>query len=54
MEAPPVGNSESSYFDVNNLSYRQFMNRPLTPELGPLGDNWEKAFTEKGEPYFIE
>ena len=22
--------------------------------LGPLPPNWEKAFTEKGEPYFID
>ncbi|CAG0922366.1 unnamed protein product [Notodromas monacha] len=53
MEAPPA-NAEAPYFDAASASYRQFMNRPLTPELGPLGDNWEKAFTEKGEPYFID
>lgn len=23
-------------------------------ELGPLPDNWEMAYTEKGEVYFIE
>ena len=23
-------------------------------DLGPLPPNWEQAFTEKGEPYFIE
>ena len=22
--------------------------------LGPLPPNWEKAYTEKGEPYFID
>lgn len=25
-----------------------------TDELGPLPDNWEMAYTEKGEVYFIE
>ena len=23
-------------------------------ELGPLPSNWEKAYTDKGEPYFID
>lgn len=23
-------------------------------DLGPLPENWEKAYTEDGEPYFIE
>ena len=29
---------------------------PETPtsELGPLPDNWERAFTEFGESYFIK
>lgn len=26
----------------------------FTSDLGPLPSNWEKAFTEKGEIYFIE
>lgn len=26
----------------------------LCDELGPLPDNWEMAYTEKGEVYFIE
>ena len=27
---------------------------PNGGDLGPLPPNWEQAFTEKGEPYFIE
>lgn len=27
---------------------------PNEEELGPLPDNWEMAYTEKGEVYFIE
>ncbi|KAG1659665.1 Membrane-associated guanylate kinase, WW and PDZ domain-containing protein 2 [Nymphon striatum] len=27
---------------------------PGIPELGPLPDGWEKAYTETGEPYFID
>ena len=27
---------------------------PTTGELGPLPPNWEKAYTENGEPYYIE
>ena len=28
--------------------------RSLTPEVGPLPANWEKAVTENGETYFID
>lgn len=28
--------------------------KPENDELGPLPDNWEMAYTEKGEVYFIE
>lgn len=27
---------------------------PLLLDLGPLPPKWEKAYTEKGEVYFIE
>lgn len=27
---------------------------PTSGELGPLPYNWEKAYTENGEPYYIE
>ena len=34
---------------VNTESNQDFNN-----DLGPLPSNWEKAYTEKGEIYFIE
>jgi hypothetical protein len=27
---------------------------PPDGDLGPLPPNWEQAYTDKGEPYFIE
>lgn len=30
------------------------ISKPEDDELGPLPDNWEMAYTEKGEVYFIE
>lgn len=29
-------------------------NQDFNNDLGPLPSNWEKAYTEKGEIYFIE
>lgn len=38
-----------NYFDNNDPN-----SDPLLLDLGPLPPKWEKAYTEKGEVYFIE
>ncbi|CAM1323212.1 Uncharacterised protein g8324 [Pycnogonum litorale] len=38
---------------INSMS-SDGQNESGTPELGPLPDGWEKAYTETGEPYFID
>lgn len=46
--------SSNSYND-HDVKDPNFKDDPGTPtELGPLSANWEKAYTENGEPYFID
>lgn len=55
-EMPPSCPSETS-----TDAPKEETEPPISPpkpdendELGPLPDNWEMAYTEKGEVYFIE
>lgn len=45
---PPLPGSPPSYTHASEC--------PDSPraDLGPLPSNWEKAYTERGEVYFIE
>lgn len=59
--AAPICNNNSIGGSNNNMSipsYREdgggAMGGLSEAELGPLPQNWEKAYTERGEVYFIE
>lgn len=56
-KAPSYGviNASSSTTDGSQQTHTH-LSRPPTEEdpLGPLADNWEMAYTENGELYFIE
>ena len=44
--APPDSNAHRANFTSEG--------GPEGEDLGPLPSNWEKAYTDKGEPYFID
>ncbi|CAG0894940.1 unnamed protein product, partial [Darwinula stevensoni] len=48
-----AGEMPSQMQQQQQSEYSDGHQRSLTPELGPLPAAWEKAFTEQGEPYFI-
>lgn len=59
--APAPHNNNNSNNNNGNMaipSYREdgggAMGGLSEAELGPLPQNWEKAYTERGEVYFIE
>nr|XP_042895445.1 membrane-associated guanylate kinase, WW and PDZ domain-containing protein 3 isoform X1 [Parasteatoda tepidariorum]XP_042895446.1 membrane-associated guanylate kinase, WW and PDZ domain-containing protein 3 isoform X2 [Parasteatoda tepidariorum] len=63
---PPMSNNTPSSTPVSGFSYLGYQNCNSTAtidsvqcgnsscDLGPLPDNWERAFTSNGEPYFID
>lgn len=52
---PVSGFSYLGYQNCNSVTTTDSMQcGSALCDLGPLPDNWEKAFTSNGEPYFIE
>lgn len=55
---PSINNHTGSSNNMSIPSYREdgggAMGGLSEAELGPLPQNWEKAYTERGEVYFIE
>ena len=49
------GSPDSGVTDQSSLPKQSASSETGEDEpLGPLPTNWEKAYTEKGEPYFID
>lgn len=55
-EAPshPHPSPGTHYNPMGDELGMQVPDSPTSGELGPLPYNWEKAYTENGEPYYIE
>lgn len=51
--SPPVHTGNTPLGNPSSL-YSSRIPPPQPDELGPLPANWEMAYTEKGEVYFIE
>lgn len=49
-----VNNASSSTTDSSQQTHTHLSHPPIEDPLGPLPDNWEMAYTENGEVYFIE
>jgi hypothetical protein len=59
VEALGAGDDEPSSSNVNSPTHSGTVTyspryQPPDDALGPLPSNWELAYTEKGEVYFIE
>lgn len=52
---PDVGEPSKNYHQrIQNLINRKHGFHNDDDDLGPLPSNWEKAYTENGETYFID